>query len=87
MEAPDTSIPAGQKSTKKTWLEKRRELLGVAEKAKDSDSPITKTAYTGGQPMLEGPAYYWFFTSLMLGAAILFVPYAIFSKEKSYLQS
>ena len=41
----------------------------------------------GGQPKLEGPAYYWFFTSLMLGAAILFVPYAIFSKEKSHLQS
>jgi hypothetical protein len=87
MEAPDKALPAGEKSTKKTWLEKRREFLGVAEETEQSDSLITKTAYTGGQPKLEGPAYYWFFTSLMLGAAILFVPYAIFSKEKSHLQS
>ena len=87
MEAPDKALPAGEKPTKKTWLEKRREFLGVAEETEESDSPITKTAYTGGQPKLEGPAYYWFFTSLMLGAAILFVPYAIFSKEKSHLQS
>ncbi len=87
MEAPDKALPAGEKSTKKTWLEKRRELLGVAEEATDSDSPISKTAYTGGQPKLAGPAYYWFFTSLMLGAAILFIPYALFSKEKAYLQS
>ena len=59
----------------------------MTDKASDSDSPISTTAYTGGQPKLEGPAYYWFFTGLMLAAAILFVPYAISSKEKTYLQS
>jgi len=86
-EAPDTSIAEEDKPTKKTWLEKRKELLGVTDNVEDSDSPISKSAYTGGQPKLEGPAYYWFFTGLMLTAAILFVPYAIFSKEKNYLQS
>ena len=87
IEGPDKTLPSEEKSSKKTWLEKRRELLGVTEKASDSDSPISTSAYTGGQPKLEGPAYYWFFTGLMLAAAILFVPYAIFSKEKTYLQS
>ncbi|MBQ99518.1 MAG: MFS transporter [Verrucomicrobiales bacterium] len=87
IEGPDKTLPSEEKSSKKTWLEKRRELLGVTEKASDSDSPISTSAYTGGQPKLEGPAYYWFFTGLMLAAAILFVPYAIFSKERTYLQS
>ena len=87
IEAPDKTLPSEEKSSKKTWLEKRKELLGVSEEASDSDSPISTTSYTGGQPKLEGPAYYWFFTGLMLAAAILFVPYAIFSKEKTYLQS
>lgn len=87
IEGPDKTLPSEEKSSKKTWLEKRKELLGVTDKASDSDSPISTTAYTGGQPKLEGPAYYWFFTGLMLAAAILFVPYAIFSKEKTYLQS
>lgn len=87
MGAPDKTIPKGDKPTEKTWLEKRKEQLGVIDEATKSDSPITKSAYTGGQPKLEGPAYYWFFTILMLVAAILFVPYAIYAKERSYLQN
>lgn len=86
MEAPDKTIPAGDEPTKKTWLEKRKEQLGIIDKVKASDSPISKSAYTGGQPKLEGPAYYWFFTGLMLAAALLFVPYAIYAKERCYLQ-
>ena len=73
-------------STKKTWLEKRKEELGVTDKAEEEGDSIPKEAFTGGQPKLEGPAYFWFFTGLMLAAAICFVPYALFSKEKTYVQ-
>ncbi|MDB4310938.1 POT family MFS transporter, partial [bacterium] len=81
MGAPDKSAASEEKRDKKTWLEKRKEELGVVDEVADSSSPITKSAFTGGQPKLEGPAYYWFFTGLMLAAAILFVPYAIFARE------
>ncbi|MFT4537781.1 MAG: POT family proton-dependent oligopeptide transporter [Planctomycetota bacterium] len=39
-----------------------------------------------GNTTLEGADYYWFFTKVMLGAAIAFVLYAMIYKEKSYLQ-
>jgi|TARA_B110000879_G_scaffold110153_1_gene147545 POT family proton-dependent oligopeptide transporter len=87
MGAPDKSAGSEKKSNRKTWLEKRKEQLGVVDEVTASTSPITKSTYTGGQPKLEGPAYYWFFTGLMLAAALLFVPYAILTKERSYLQS
>lgn len=85
--APDKAGDSEEESDQKTWLEKRKELLGVTDKKKDEKSPITKDAFTGGQPKLEGPAYFWFFTGLMLAAALLFVPYAIFTKERSYIQT
>ena len=39
-----------------------------------------------GNSTLEGPEYWWFFTKLMFAASIVFVIYALFYKEKSYLQ-
>lgn len=87
MSSPDKSAASDEKSTRKTWLEKRKEELGIVDDIAASQSPITKKSYTGGQPKLEGPAYYWFFTGLMLAAALLFIPYAIFAKERSYLQT
>lgn len=87
MGSPDQSIPDKEEPLKKTWLEKRKALLGVSDQSTDSDSPISKSAFTGGQPKLEGPAYYWFFAGLMLAASVLFVPYAMLCREKSHLQS
>ena len=46
---------------------------------------ITKDAE--GNSTLVGAEYYWFFTYVMAGAAALFVVYALFYKEKSYLQT
>lgn len=68
----------------KSWLDRRKEELGVTAAANTDSSIIKKTAYTGGQSKLEGPSYFWFFTGIMLISAICFVPYAIFVKEKSF---
>jgi len=39
-----------------------------------------------GTVKLEGAAYFWFFTKLMLGAAVLFIIVACFYREKTYIQ-
>ena len=39
-----------------------------------------------GTSKLEGPAYYWFFSALMLVTALVFIIVAKFFKEKTYIQ-
>jgi POT family proton-dependent oligopeptide transporter len=39
-----------------------------------------------GSTKLEGAAYYWFFTALMLGTAIVFVPVAKLYRGRTYIQ-
>jgi POT family proton-dependent oligopeptide transporter len=39
----------------------------------------------GMQQALEGERYYWFFAGLMTFAAVIFIPYAAFYREKTYL--
>jgi POT family proton-dependent oligopeptide transporter len=39
----------------------------------------------GGQTNLEGSDYFWFFTWLMLGTALVFVFVAFLYKPKTYL--
>jgi POT family proton-dependent oligopeptide transporter len=39
-----------------------------------------------GSPLLEGARYYWFFTGLMLVAAIAFVIWSQFYKGSTYIQ-
>ena len=57
-----------------------------AEATKNSPYPFTVEEFAGGGTRLEGAAYFWFFTKLMLGTAVLFVPYALFYREKTWLQ-
>ena len=40
----------------------------------------------GGATVLAGASYFWFFTWLMLGTAVLFVPVGYLYKPKTYLQ-
>ena len=40
----------------------------------------------GGQTNLEGADYFWFFTWVMLGTAVLFIFVAMVYKEQTYLQ-
>jgi POT family proton-dependent oligopeptide transporter len=35
--------------------------------------------------LLHGERYYWFFAGLMTLAAVVFIPYAAFYREKTYL--
>lgn len=44
------------------------------------------TSDAEGNSTLQGADYYWFFTYVMFGAATLFAIYALFYKEKAYLQ-
>ena len=39
-----------------------------------------------GSPLLEGANYYWFFTYLMLGTAVLFVVWSQFYRGQTYIQ-
>ena len=41
--------------------------------------------YTGGV-ILEGAAYFWFFTKFMILTAVLFIPFALLYKPRTYLQ-
>jgi POT family proton-dependent oligopeptide transporter len=40
-----------------------------------------------GNSTLVGASYYWFFTYLMLGAAVVYVFVSLFYREKEYIQT
>jgi hypothetical protein len=40
----------------------------------------------GGANLLQGASYFWFFTYVMLGTAILFVPVGWLYRPRTYLQ-
>jgi len=67
--------PAGQEQA--AWLEQRKRELGVAEEPDAEEKvpagPVAVDRFAGGQSRLEGAAYFWFFTGLMMGTAVLFV--------------
>ena len=70
------------------WLELRKEKIGAKKKGKkaEEDGSFTRTIYAGGGTSLEGASYFWFFTWLMLGTAILFIPYALLYRGRTVLQ-
>lgn len=70
------------------WLARRKRELGIQDAADQAEpsSPFTRSAFSGGQTRLEGAAYFHFFTWLMLGTAVAFVPYALLYRPKTYLQ-
>lgn len=72
-----------------TWLEKRKIALGVVEARNENGGSNYNRAYfvggSQGMTTMEGASYFWFFTWLMLGTAVLFVPFAYVYKPKVYL--
>lgn len=72
-----------------SWLDKRKTELGVEEKKTETKKPFffEVKSSIGGGTKLEGASYFRFFTMLMLITAFIFVPFAYFYKEKTYLQS
>jgi len=79
----------------KTWIERRREELGKGD-AGDGQTPHDGEASggftydvrwdVGGAETLTGASYFWFFTAIMLGTAVLFVPVAWLYRPRTYLQ-
>jgi POT family proton-dependent oligopeptide transporter len=73
----------------KPWLERRKAELGIEAEgggSSDENSEFPRASFSGGQTRMQGAAYFWFFTWLMLGTAVAFIPYALLYKPKTYLQ-
>ncbi|QJE94803.1 POT family MFS transporter [Luteolibacter luteus] len=68
-----------------SWLERRKKELGIPEEKATTETIYSRAAFSGGQTKLEGAAYFHFFTWLMLGTAVVFVPFAIAYRPKTYL--
>ena len=86
-------LKEGEEKTK-TWIEKRKEEMGLANSNPSPTSDTDKSTpdlfsteiTVGGGERLQGADYYWFFTLLMLVTACLFVIVAWFYKPREYLQ-
>ncbi len=71
------------------WLDSHKKALGIQQDAAPTAEDGTRyesTAFSGGQTKLRGAAYFNFFTWLMLGTAVLFIPFALVYRPKTYLQ-
>jgi proton-dependent oligopeptide transporter, POT family len=70
------------------WLARKKKELGITSAADTSENAagFKRTGFSGGQTRLHGAAYFRFFTWLMLGTALAFVPYALLYRPKTYLQ-
>ncbi|MEM9018265.1 MAG: MFS transporter, partial [Verrucomicrobiota bacterium] len=68
------------------WLERRKAKLGVptAEEKAAAGTNVSRDYFVGGLVRLEGASYFWFFTWVMLGAALLFVVVAKLYRPKEY---
>ncbi len=69
-----------------TWLDRRKAELGMSEAAAVAETTYTAAPFSGGQVKLQGASYFRFFTWLMLGTAVLFIPFALVYRPKTYLQ-
>lgn len=88
------SLDEGKKDKPLTWREKQILAIYGEEGQKQIDRErggvptleMNRSFTVGGQTNLEGEDYFWFFTKVMLGTAMLFVLVAYFYREKTYLQ-
>lgn len=73
-----------------TWLHEEKKKLGLIEQDEGSDieeRPLSVAYTAGGGETLEGAAYFWFFTKLMIISAVLFIPFALLYRPRTYLPS
>lgn len=77
-------VSAREEASAQSWLARRKRELGVTEGAKPV-SGFTRTEFCGGQTKLEGAAYYRFFTWLVLGTTLVFIPFAMLYRPRTYL--
>jgi len=84
------TLPGEDVKSHRPWVEARKRELGIPENdVVKTDGPfeLEKASFAGGQNKLEGAGYFWLFTALMFVTAIIFIPFASFYKERTYLQS
>jgi POT family proton-dependent oligopeptide transporter len=62
----------------------RQEILQARGAGKDTK--LSRSLTVGGRTLLEGAAYFWFWTQCILATAILFVPVGILYRERTYIQ-
>jgi len=66
-----------------SWLARRKRQLGL------TDAPVEagfrRVEFSGSQSKLEGAAYFRFFTWLVLGTAMVFIPFALVYRPRTYL--
>ncbi len=70
------------------WLAKRQREIGSKPDAGPAKTGITfeRAAFSGGQTRMQGAAYYRFFMWLMFGTALVFMPFALLYRPKTYLE-
>ena len=79
IEKADREAPASQE----TWLGRRKAELGITEGPMAAG--FRRTEFSGGQSRLEGAAYFSFFTWLVLGTTLVFLPFSYFYRPRNYL--
>ena len=72
---------------KTTWLQARKEALGIPTEHAVAVTTYGGEAFSGGQTRLEGAAYFRFFTWVMLGTTLLYLPFALAYRPKTYIQT
>jgi len=65
------------------WLDKRKRELGTSDQEESADE---FEWFVGGQSKMEGAAYFRFFAWLMLATTVLYLPFALAYRPKTYLQ-
>ncbi len=85
-EAPKRSSWTDALHPAEPWLDRRKASLGIASAAGNTETAYTSTAFSGGLTKLQGASYFDFFTWLMLGTAVVYVPFAMAYRPKTYLQ-
>jgi POT family proton-dependent oligopeptide transporter len=70
----------------RTWVEQRKLELGLAPPPASADTTPTfeREFFVGGQVKLEGAAYFWFFSGLMISAAAVFLVVVRFYRPREY---
>ena len=82
----EINVRKDEKDLEDTWLYEEKKKRGIIEDSpSDDDAPLSYDITTGGGDTLQGAAYYWFFTKLMIITAIIFIPFAIVYRTKTYL--
>ena len=82
----EINVKKDEEDLEGTWLYEEKKKRGIIkDSSSDNNSPLSYGISTGGGDTLQGAAYYWFFTKLMIITAIIFIPFASLYRPKMYL--